>query len=73
MLIRPAGSYALMRQYYKKSNEYLAKALEIDESGKGRAKINGFLEEIRQHFELRNTKNKRRIRSTEIALKVSKC
>ena len=37
MCATPAGSYALMRQYYKKSNEYLAKALEIDESGKGRA------------------------------------
>ena len=28
-----------MLQYYKKSNEYLAKALEIDESGQGWMKV----------------------------------
>ena len=39
MSSNPAGSYALMLQYYKKSNEYLAKALEIDESGQGWMKV----------------------------------
>lgn len=39
MSSNPASSYALMRQYYKKSNEYLVQALEIDESGQGRVEI----------------------------------